>query len=426
MKRIYTPAKKKTVLLVDADQIVLHVYLEKFQSLGFKVEVAHDAKQARKTVHQGSIDLVMLDLALPEGDGLELLKSIRSEPGASSLPVVVFCNSYRGNLVREAEAAGATKCVSRAECDASEILALIRQLLGDAVPNLAPSGDDTSAPQQAKAPAEKELVAAFQLKVSQALASLRTDYLVVARSGPDQSHPAELLGMHEQVHGLVGSAGVLGFRRIAQSASALEALLMELHATPKRATHSVIRTLGQALDLLAGLNDETASPDCGDVNLSRVLVVDDEVISRQVICLALGKANLLPVSADDARSAEQLLKQEHFDLILLDVEMPGRSGLELCLEIRQMPSHRTTPVIFVTAHSDFGTQAQSVLNGGNDFIVKPFLPVELAVKALGWLFRKVPQQTATNAPLGGAPASGESVESPESVAPLTLVPLRHE
>ncbi len=123
-------------------------------------------------------------------------------------------------------------------------------------------------------------------------------------------------------------------------------------------------------------------------------MVDDETISRETICSALGKANLAATSVDDSLSAERMLNEERFDLIFLDVEMPGRTGLELCARIREKTANKTTPTVFVTAHSDFGTQAQSVLSGGNDFIVKPFLLVELAVKALTWLYRKQPPPTA--------------------------------
>ncbi len=127
----------------------------------------------------------------------------------------------------------------------------------------------------------------------------------------------------------------------------------------------------------------------------RILVVDDEIISRETICSALGQADLHAVSLDDSLAARHLLEQEQFDLIFLDVEMPGESGLDLCMNIREMPTNRATPVVFVTAHSDFGSRAQSTLSGGNDFIAKPFLLVELAVKALTWLFKESPQPLST-------------------------------
>jgi CheY-like chemotaxis protein len=92
------------------------------------------------------------------------------------------------------------------------------------------------------------------------------------------------------------------------------------------------------------------------------------------------------VSVDDSIVAQGILERTHFDLIFLDVEMPGQSGLELCSHIRKMDTNRATPVVFVTAHSNFERRARSVLSGGNDFIAKPFLPIELAVKTLILLF----------------------------------------
>ena len=58
------------------------------------------------------------------------------------------------------------------------------------------------------------------------------------------------------------------------------------------------------------------------------------------------------------------------------------TGLELCARIRHTPGNDKTPIIFVTTHSDLITRAKSKLSGGNDYVVKPFLFSELAVKAL--------------------------------------------
>jgi CheY-like chemotaxis protein len=66
----------------------------------------------------------------------------------------------------------------------------------------------------------------------------------------------------------------------------------------------------------------------------------------------------------------------------MDVDMPGQDGFALCEKIRAHPTNRDTPVVFVTARSDFETRARSTLSGGNDFITKPFLLLELGVKAL--------------------------------------------
>jgi CheY-like chemotaxis protein len=175
-----------------------------------------------------------------------------------------------------------------------------------------------------------------------------------------------------------------------------------LHAKPKKITPSVIRTVAQAIDTLASLFDHATTHQTEALLPPRILVVDDEIISRETICSALEKADLRAISLDDSLAAQRLLEQDQFDLIFLDVEMPGQSGLDLCVNIREMETNRATPVVFVTAHSDFGSRAQSTLSGGNDFIAKPFLLVELAVKALTWLFKEGPQ------PLSPATAPAET------------------
>ena len=76
-----------------------------------------------------------------------------------------------------------------------------------------------------------------------------------------------------------------------------------------------------------------------------------------------------------------------------------------------MEPNLTTPIVFVTSHSDFGSRAQSTLSGGNDFIAKPFLLVELAVKALSWLFKENPQPFPTGAAQNGVPAEVGAHES---------------
>jgi DNA-binding response OmpR family regulator len=91
--------------------------------------------------------------------------------------------------------------------------------------------------------------------------------------------------------------------------------------------------------------------------------------------------------------------------------MPGKSGLDLCVDIREMPTNHVTPVVFVTSHSDFASRAQSTLSGGNDFIAKPFLLVELAVKALTWLFKESPQPVSTATAPDSAPPETGSYES---------------
>ena len=72
----------------------------------------------------------------------------------------------------------------------------------------------------------------------------------------------------------------------------------------------------------------------------------------------------------------------------MHIEMPRIDGFELCRRLRLLPGYQQTPVIYVTAHDDFEHRAKSALSGGDDFISKPVLSMELAVKALTQLVKR--------------------------------------
>jgi CheY-like chemotaxis protein len=420
MKRIYNPVQKKTILIVDDDQVVVHMYREKFQRQGFNVKVADNGDNVMQRLKKKEpVDLVILDLCLPGMNGVEVLKNIRSEFDVQALPVVVFSNSYLGKLERAALEAGATKCVTKTESTPSQMVQLVRELLaaGSSTPE-GPTSDAavSNVPEMLAVESETELqeklVATILNNAPETLAKLRASHQVFAGTEPQDLRQAELGEMHRQIHSLASSTGLLGFRKIAQMANALEALLIELLAKPEKITPSVIRTIAQAIDTLSSLFDKAADSQTEILEAPKILIVDDEIISRQTICSALGKAGLAAVCLEDSLAAQQLLAQEHFDLIFLDVEMPGLTGPKLCVNIREMATNRSTPVVFVTSHSDFGSRAQSTLRGGDDFIAKPFLLVELAVKALTWLFKKNLQPLATSAAHDGDPAETGGHESP--------------
>ena len=117
--------------------------------------------------------------------------------------------------------------------------------------------------------------------------------------------------------------------------------------------------------------------------------MDDEIISRRVIGHSLEKAGLKSTAVSHPDEALNLLAEQSYDLIFLDVEMPGMNGFELCKRLRAMPQHAKTPVIFVTALNGFESRAKSSLSGGDDFIGKPFSYIELAVKGLIYVLKGV-------------------------------------
>ena len=116
-------------------------------------------------------------------------------------------------------------------------------------------------------------------------------------------------------------------------------------------------------------------------------MVDDEAISRRALIYALEKANLRCTSLEDPQAALALLADQHYDLILLDVDMPGLNGFDLCTRLRAHSANAQSPVIVVTGLAHFENRARSTLSGGSDLIAKPFLFMELALKDITHILR---------------------------------------
>jgi DNA-binding response OmpR family regulator len=143
--------------------------------------------------------------------------------------------------------------------------------------------------------------------------------------------------------------------------------------------------VAHSIDFLGVLfSSPKESPDPKPIS---ILVVDDEMLSRRAVTAALEKANLKPIGVSDPNFALTLVNDNQFDLVILDVDMPGMSGFDLCTKLRALPNYKSTPVIFVTSLSDFESRAKSSMSGGNDLIAKPFLFMELNVKALTYVLK---------------------------------------
>lgn len=169
---------------------------------------------------------------------------------------------------------------------------------------------------------------------------------------------------------------------------AVESLIQEIGKPPAKIGESAARTLAHSFDFLTSLVTHARTLDWTVAEHINVLVVDDEPISRRAIVHALTGAELGCVGVGDSAQALSSLAETHFDLVVFDIDMPGMDGHELCRRLRLMPGYAKVPVFFVTGLTDFQTRVQSRCSGGTDFICKPFVSHELAVKAMVSIFEQ--------------------------------------
>ena len=393
------------ILLIEDDQIVANVYRDKLLLEGFQVELAFDGETGLEMAQSFRPDAVLIDLMLPKMPGVEVIKKLRMQPVFQSLPLVVLTNTYLTSTVQEAWKAGATKCLAKADCSPKQVIGTLRAILGlNGEPRKA-SAPATASPGGSSEPpaAANDLDEAFQADLRKSfvdglpatLTALRVLLQGLIKAENEASRLQQLLQLYRRVRSLSSNAGIVGLWQIAQMSDALEALLKELHEKSKSLNASTMRTVASAIDFLGILFERGTTVSAKQLVEANVLVVDDEAISRRALTYALEKAKLKPVSVEDPLQAFQLLSQSRFDLIFLDVDMPNMNGFELCSKVRTLPAYKKTPVVFVTSLNDFESRANSTMSGGNDFIAKPFLFIELAVKALVYILRAQlePQQT---------------------------------
>ena len=383
----------KKILIIEDDPVVANVYRNKLAVDGYQTEVAADGETGLQAIEAFQPQLIIVDLMLPTLSGVDVIRETRSMAAFAKTPIIVLSNTYLTNLVQEAWRAGASKCLSKTDCAPKDVIAAVRQLIGDSgsMPHAsAMHAAETATTQAAVRDAEhqSELRKTFSENLPATLYSLRAMVQSLVKASDEDARRKQVHELYRQVHALNGNASVAGFGLISHMASALEAMLKEIFEKSKNINASTIRTAVNAVDFLGFLFERGMVAGHQDIPTSNILVVDDEIISRRAITYALDKAKLKSTALDDPLTALELITSTNFDLIFLDVDMPGMNGFELCTKIRALPQHKKTPVVFVTSLTDFESRTNSTMAGGNDFIGKPFLFIELTVKSLIHVLRK--------------------------------------
>ncbi len=214
------------------------------------------------------------------------------------------------------------------------------------------------------------------------LTGLRLVLSEISAAANEATRLVKVLEFIQQMEGMRTSARPPELRPVWLLASALEGLFKQLSSNAAETSPSVLNTAGAAVDLLERLSVRGVNPNLATEPPVRLLAVDDDPVSRLAVSFALKRAFNAPDLAPAGAAALELAAQHDYDVIFLDVDMPGMDGYELCTRIHQIERHRNTPVVFVTRHGDFNSRARSTASGGEDLIAKPFLAFEITVKAL--------------------------------------------
>jgi DNA-binding response OmpR family regulator len=109
----------------------------------------------------------------------------------------------------------------------------------------------------------------------------------------------------------------------------------------------------------------------------KIIAIDDDRTVRLLVSRCLEKDGHQVITAESGEQGELLVTQENPDLILLDVMMPGMSGIELCAKLKNNPATKSVPVFMLTGKTQEQDINEALSSGADNYILKPFNPLQL-------------------------------------------------
>ncbi|HSK13344.1 MAG TPA: response regulator transcription factor [Phnomibacter sp.] len=120
---------------------------------------------------------------------------------------------------------------------------------------------------------------------------------------------------------------------------------------------------------------------------AKILFADDEADILDIISYNLEKEGYEVIQAKDGQQALDLCKAHRPDLIILDIMMPKKTGIEVCNTLRQLPDHKETPIVMLTALNDETSHIKGLDSGADDYISKPISP-KVLISRINALLRR--------------------------------------
>ena len=362
----------RQVLIVD-DSLTVRADLEEaFAAAGIRTVACASLAEARAALAQPDIGLMILDVLLPDGDGIELLRELRA--GGATLPVLVLSTEAQvGDRVRGL-ATGSSDYVGKPyERDA---------VVARASALLRPGGSGQAAP---------VLLIDDSLTFREHLAALlREDGFAVevAASGEEGlrsialRRPAAVV-VDGVLPGMDG-AEVVRTLRLDAALRSLPCVLLtgssdaqaELRALDSGADAFVRKDEDSALILarvravLRKAADAAAGSQHSLLGAKRILAVDDSPTFLDQLAQALTAEGYDVILARSGEEALEMLAVQAVDCVLLDRLMPGLGGTETCRLLKQDPATRDLPLIMLTALEDSAAMIEGLATGADDYVLK--------------------------------------------------------
>lgn len=398
----------KRILLVEDDLIIARIYRRKLEEAGFRVLLAEDGLAAIRLIPDFRPDLIILDIMLPKLNGVEVLKWVRQDSEAKSTRVVVLSNAFLNELWDQITSLGVQEILLKSSVSPNQLVATLQKVLDQpaaAVVRTPSSGKTPDAERRKSAPAHQpaappaessepasttesdtefsdRIQREFLDQIPAISKSLQDAFGAFIESPDTDSQLQYLQDLRRKVGFLTHMTGMAGWQRMAQLSNALEALLYELDLKPGALTESTRHTISTTIRVLMDSLAHGSQVNKKNPPQASVLIVDDDLVSSRALVTTLARGDVRATAFSDPLQALQDLRSHSYHVVLLDINLPSMSGISLCEQLRQIPMHQSTPVIFMTSYPEFGPKTHAILARGDDLIGKPVMPIDLTVRVL--------------------------------------------
>lgn len=412
---------KNNVLIIEDDVDICHLLQLTLSSQNnYHVHLAYTAQEANQYLADNSVDLILLDMVLPDMDGRNLILLFRENPTTAMVPIIVLSARGGKQIQSECLALGADAYYIK-PFDPKTVASAAKAQLDRAKQFSRFSQRDplTQLPNRAafREMMEKQTAKMQATSHPSALALLDLDYMeslndqfgqakgdkiikttaaLIQENLPDYTYAARWKGASfavyfprktehqaaEIITGLKDSLRTVPFEflpdpslKISFSAGVIEMLnpipFDELTAKAEETLY---------LAKSAGRNCVLTSSASFSPLKKQLLLADDDPLTASIIQHRLTREGFEVIHAQDGQEALDIAKNQSFSLAILDVKMPVIDGFQLLKELRQMTAFRKTPIIMLTSLGEEKDIVRGFSLGANDYMQKPFSPIELLAR----------------------------------------------
>lgn len=440
------PAEDVTILIVEDNRTVAaatHAYLK---GPGREILLAQTAAAAEALLASRDIDVVVLDLILPDRDGRDLLVQMREHASTTPIPVIVLSSTSNAVAKAECLAVGADEFLEKPVDPGTLRAAVARQIRSGRKRRDAVRDGLTGLPNRAGLLAEFEeqrrLASKNDAPLSVAVLTLGSLAQITMKLGRDAGDRF-LLEVASAVHEGIGRGDRLGrwettelvallpgrtgddARRILTStieALAHDDALLEFREAgihvgvtggvttvrPDQDLRAAIAAAERPLHTARTSNEKAVVTDADpiEIRVARILVVEDDRVTSTLVHHRLVRDGHEVRAFDNGARALEWASGNDFECAVLDVKVPGMDGFELLAKLRAEPRHADVPIIMLTGMGAESDVIRGLELGADDYMLKPFSPSELLARVRRLLLARANDEQSAKRPSSDPVSTG--------------------